>query len=227
MRFISCLGVWLRACLQEHGYLTSGSPTTEENASPFPSSSDIYPRRGVGPPPPLKTQCRGTQGYVNLTRRASVFYSYLLAHDSSQNPSMASISPTGSPNPPHAVHRSTCLKLCFSCLAVLSSLSSVLLLSRLSYPGSILLLTRPTPTFQQHLPLCFPELLTHDSFSKPALWPPKLHSFPLACLSFASSPAPSNLKHDLTHSLPVHPSWRGCGPLAELRLQGARTLAVP
>lgn len=195
--------------------LPVATPTTEENASPFPISSDIYPHRGVGPPPASKTQCRGTQGYVNLTWRALVFYSYLLAHASSQNPSMASISPTGSPNPPHPVHRSTCLKLCFSCLAVLFFLTSVLLL------------TRPTPTFQQHLPLCFPELLTHDSFFKPALWPPKLHSFPPACLSFASSPTPSNLKHDLTHSLPVHPSWHGCGPLAELRLQGAGTLAVP
>lgn len=53
------------------------------------------------PPLPTPTGYGGIHGYADLMWRALAFYSYLLAHASFQNPSMASIPPTVSLNPPH------------------------------------------------------------------------------------------------------------------------------
>lgn len=130
---ISCLGIW-RACLQEHGYRTVGTPTTED-ASPF-SINTIYPQRGWGLPSPHDRVLRNI-----LYGEPQHFNSYLLAHASSQNPSMASMSATHSKSKSPSLCPQTCMPgACFSCLAGVSSLTLILLLSPLSYPGRLLLL---------------------------------------------------------------------------------------
>lgn len=85
---------------------------------------------------------------------------------------MASISPMISPNPPPPVHRPACLRLCFCCLAAVSSLLGPAPV-KLSYPLQAAASARPTPLVSSTYPFSSLSSSLTLSPQNPTLWPQK------------------------------------------------------